>query len=231
MTAGRAVADGGELEGLMLSGLGVAHIAAHQYPEAIDVLGNALARTRAGGNRGDEGYVHNNLAVSYSGLGRYVEAADAFEQALALAVDPDRIAEAQALNNIGFVRTLAGGDGVPALTRALELATAAQYHSLRAEALDGLGHAFRHRDDAAALDYLFQAVAAFRDLDDHARIPDVLTTAGQVLIDLGDMARARTYLIEALTLCRASGDEHTERAVLEHLARADDIPATVVGAG
>jgi DNA-binding SARP family transcriptional activator/tetratricopeptide (TPR) repeat protein len=207
-----------ELGGLMRSALGVSCIFTRRFDEALDVLHEALVLTQASGNRSDEGYVHNNLAVANAGLRRFDEAAESFGRAMDLHTGTDALAAA--LNNVGYAHVLNGDHAASLeyLPEALTLARETQDLALEASVLHGLGVAHRLRGDCdQALSYLTEALAANRKVGFERHVPVVLNDIGETVLSRGDYPLALKHFTEALAASIELTDQHNESVALGHI--------------
>jgi tetratricopeptide (TPR) repeat protein len=210
-----------ELGGLMRSALGVSCIFTRRFDEALDVLHEALVLTQASGNRSDEGYVHNNLAVANAGLRRFDEAAESFSRAMDLHNGTNALAAA--LNNIGYAHVLNGDHAASLeyLPRALTLARETRDLALEASVLHGLGVAHRLRGDCdQALSYLTEALAANRKVGFERHVPVVLNDIGETVASRGDYPLALKHFTEALAASIELADQHNESVALGHIGHA-----------
>ncbi|MBB5873460.1 DNA-binding SARP family transcriptional activator/Flp pilus assembly protein TadD [Allocatelliglobosispora scoriae] len=206
--------------GLMRSALGVALNAGRRYAEALDVLAEALPLAIAGGDRRDEGHVHNNMAIAHAGLRRFDEAAVAFGRALELHSRNDPAAVAVALNNVGYAEVQAGRSPVDRLSTALALAREVGNLPLEAAVQHGLGLACRNGGDhEAALRWLRDSVDTYRRIGDLREVPGGLADIGATLLVTGDHGGALAHFGEALELSRAHADRHVESVVLGQVGR------------
>ncbi|MET0237334.1 MAG: BTAD domain-containing putative transcriptional regulator, partial [Kibdelosporangium sp.] len=218
-----------ELGGLMRSALGVSCIFTRRFDEALDVLHEALVLTQASGNRSDEGYVHNNLAVANAGLRRFDDAAESFSRAMELHSGTNALAAA--LNNVGYAHVLNGDHAASLehLPRALTLARETGDLALEASVLHGLGVAHRLRGDCEqALKFLTQALEANRRVGFERHVPVVLNDIGETLVSAGDHPLALGHFTEALAASVELTDQHNESISLGHIGHthllAGDLP-------
>jgi DNA-binding SARP family transcriptional activator/Tfp pilus assembly protein PilF len=223
LAAARRLADPA-VEGLMLSGLGVACIAARRHAEALEHLRPALALMRASGDRRGEGHAYNNIAVALGELRRFDEAIVACERALAVHTgNGHRLGMRLALNNLGCAHTRVGeiDRGVAYLERGLQLARDDRDPRLEAALRHSLGEAHRRRGDhQAALDCFARSLALRRGLGERRYEAEALTEIGLTRLDAGDPAAARDIAWQAHQLSREVGDQHLEAVAAAQLGRA-----------
>jgi DNA-binding SARP family transcriptional activator/tetratricopeptide (TPR) repeat protein len=216
--------DDPAVEGLMLSGLGVACIAARRHAEALEHLRPALELMRASGDRRGEGHAYNNIAAALGELRRFDEAIVACERALDVHTgNGHRLGMRLALNNLGCAHTRIGelDRGVAYLERGLQLARDDQDGRLEAALLHSLGEAHRRRrDHRAALDCFAGSLALRRGLGERRSEAEALTDIGLTHLDAGDPVAARDSAWQAHVLSREVGDEHLEAVAAAHLGRA-----------
>ncbi len=211
-------------EGLMRSGLGVAHIMTRRFEEALDCLYPALELTRATGDLRREGHVSNNIATAYAGLRRFDEALKAFTRALEVhRANGDRLGVALALNNIGTAHIRLGQPDLSfaQLTQALRLTREIDNPRVEAGVLVSLGEAYhRQQRFAEALDHLHRALDIRRSIGDRRREVDTLTAIGSAQLDQGDQMAALASFQAALGLSQDLADQHLISVCLAQLAGA-----------
>jgi tetratricopeptide (TPR) repeat protein len=211
-------------EGLMLSGLGVAMIAAHRHDEALDRLREALPLMRASGDQRGEGHVHNNIAVVHSGLGRFDLAIEAFSAALAIhTANGYRLGVALALNNIGhtYVRMGQPELGFADLVKSVAMFREIDNPRLEASALHSLGEASLGLGDTlAALDHLSAALEICRRIGNRRDEAAMLNSLGAVHLRRSEHAAALARFDQARLLVRELADAHLEAITLNHAGEA-----------
>ena len=211
-------------EGLMRSGLGVAHNMTRRFDEALDRLYPALELTRATGDRRREGHVCNNIATAYAGLRRFDEALDAYLRALEVhTANGDRLGIAIALNNIGTSHIHLGHPerSFDHLGPALRLSQEIDNPRLEAGILASLGEAYlRQGRLAEALAQFQRALDIRRAIGDRRREVDTLTSIGVARLGTGDHATALDDFREALRLSHELADQHLVSVSLTRLAGA-----------
>jgi tetratricopeptide (TPR) repeat protein len=212
------------VSGLMLSGLGVACIAARRHAEALEHLRPALELMRASGDERGEGHVHNNIAAALGELHRYEEAIESCERALAVHTRTGhRLGMRLALNNLGTAHTRVGDAerGIGYLERGLRLARDDGDARLEAGILQSLGEAHHRRGrHADALRTYRQALELRRRLGERRYEVETLTEIGRAELDAGDPAAARETARAAYRLSRDVGDQHLEALAAAQLGRA-----------
>jgi len=223
LAAARTLADPA-VEGLMLSGLGVACIAARRHADALEHLRPALELMRASGDRRGEGHAYNNIAAALGELRRYHEAIVACERALAVHTqNGHRLGMRLALNNLGCAHTRIGeiDRGIAYLDQGLQLARDDEDVRLEAGILHNLGEAHRRRGDhRPALDCFAQALALRRGTGERRYEAETLTEIGLTHLDAADPVAARDSVWQAYQLSREVGDQHLEAVAGAQLGRA-----------
>ncbi|MGW4466259.1 AfsR/SARP family transcriptional regulator [Micromonospora sp. NPDC004704] len=218
VAAARQVGDPAT-EGLMLSGLGVAHIMARRFDAALASLQEALPLMLASGDQRGAGHVYNNIAAAYSGLRRFDEAVTAFRHALAIhTASGYRLGIALALNNTGHTYVRMGRPDLssPDLAEALTISREVGNPRLEAAVLHSLGEADLGRgalDDA--LDHLGQALLVYQAIGDRRYEAETMNGLGLALLRRGDPDAAISPLRRALLLTRDLADQHLE-AITRH---------------
>ncbi|WP_329109586.1 tetratricopeptide repeat protein [Micromonospora sp. NBC_01699] len=234
VAAARQVGDPAT-EGLMLSGLGVAHIMARRFDAALEGLHEALPLMLASGDQRGAGHVYNNIAAAYSGLRRFDEAVTAFRHALAIhTASGYRLGIALALNNTGhtYVRMGRPELSAPDLAEALRISREVGNPRLEAAVLHSLGEADLGRgalDDA--LDHLGQALLVYRAIDDRRYEAETMNGLGLTLLRRGDVAAAVGPLERALLLTRDLADQHLEAVTRHNLGQVHLSAGDLAGAG
>jgi tetratricopeptide (TPR) repeat protein len=211
-------------EGLMRSGLGVAHIHTRRFDEALDCLYPALELTRASGDRRREGHVSNNIATAYAGLRRFDEALEAYLRALEVhRANGDQLGIALALNNVGTAHIRLGRPDLSFshLIPALRLSREIDNPRIEAGVLVSLAEAC-HRQGrfAEALDHLHRALDIRRSIGDRRREVDTLNALGAALLAAGDDVAALESFRSALEVSNDLADQHLISVSLTQLAGA-----------
>ncbi|GHJ38073.1 tetratricopeptide repeat protein [Streptomyces sp. TS71-3] len=194
--------------------LGRAHVVLGHHQEAIEALNEALALSERQDDRALQAQAHYTLA-SIDPDGR--QAVEHARRALELYRGLDQpIAEANALNAVGWLAALLGEDNDMAreyCQAALVLYKHHQDMDGQAQTLDSLGyidhHTGRHHD---AVRHYREALSLYRDLDNAYEIAETLDRLGHSHAALGDHGQAATVWREARDLFRQQGrDEEAER--------------------
>ncbi|HST67591.1 MAG TPA: BTAD domain-containing putative transcriptional regulator [Mycobacteriales bacterium] len=212
------------ISGLMLSGLGVACIAARRHAEALEHLRPALELMRSSGDRRGEGHVHNNIAAALGELHRYGEAIESCERALEVhTANGHRLGMRLALNNLGCAHARVGEveRGIAYLERGLRLARDDGDRRLEAGILHSLGETHRGRGaHREALDALGQALRLRRRLGERRYEVETLIEISRARLDAGEPGPARDHALAAHRLGVAVGDQHLEAVAAAQLGRA-----------
>ncbi|GIF63391.1 SARP family transcriptional regulator [Asanoa ishikariensis] len=213
------------VEGLMRSGLGVAHIAARQYEAALDHLREALRLMAAAGDLRGIGHAYNNLAAALGELGRFEEAIGACHEAHTVHVaNSHTLGAILALNNLGHLYARVGqpDESLHHLHRGLLLARDADDRRLEAAIQHGIGETHRATGALEAALEAFTAALALRRAAGNRRYEArTLVELGATLIDAGREAEAGKPLDEAAAIADDLSDEHTAdraRAQLHRLS-------------
>jgi tetratricopeptide (TPR) repeat protein len=194
------------------------------YHEWIESHLIGIAAARADGDWAGETMLLNHLGLAFHGLGRFGEAHEYFEQALASHREMgDRQGEATALNSLGLAL-----DGLGRTQEAIShFIRAARMHrelgDRRGEALNrvNLGRAFSGLGDGAkAYRHLTSARSAFAALSDRYNEARVLHSLGRLYARDGQAGAAVDHLLLALVIMRELGSPFEEAQVLEILGDA-----------
>jgi DNA-binding SARP family transcriptional activator/tetratricopeptide (TPR) repeat protein len=223
LDAARQLGDPGA-EGLMHSGLGVAHIMTRRFDEALECLYLALPLMRASGDKRGEGHVHNNIAVANAEQRHFDDAVEAFEQALALhTANGHAVGIALAQSNIGeaYIRMGRAELSVGYLAQALTICREIGNPWLEARALHNIGQASAKRGDhPGAMEHLGAALAVRRRIGDRRHEVETLNDLGMAHLMADDHEAALDNLRQALELSREIVDEHAEASTLNNIGRA-----------
>ncbi|MDG4820533.1 BTAD domain-containing putative transcriptional regulator [Asanoa sp. WMMD1127] len=199
------------VEGLMRSGLGVAHIAARQYEAALDHLREALRLMAAAGDKRGIGHAYNNLAAAYGELGRFEEAIDACHEAHAVHVaNAHTLGAILALNNLGHLYARVGQpeESLLQLRSGLRLARDADDRRLEAAIQHGIGETHRSTGASEPALAAFAASLALRRAAGNRRYEArTLVEIGATLIAAGRGAEAGKPLDEALAIAEELADD------------------------
>ncbi|RKR92057.1 DNA-binding SARP family transcriptional activator [Micromonospora pisi] len=223
VSAARQIGDPAT-EGLMLSGLGVAHIMARRFDAALTSLHEALPLMLASGDQRGAGHVYNNIAAAYSGLRRFDEAVTAFRHALAIhTASGYRLGIALALNNTGhtYVRMGRPERSAADLAEALAIAREVGNPRLEAAVLHSLGEADLGRGALdEALDHLGRALLVYQAIGDRRYEAETMNGLGLALLRKGDPVAATSPLRRALLLTRDLADQHLEAVTRHNMGQA-----------
>jgi tetratricopeptide (TPR) repeat protein len=133
----------------------------------------------------------------------------------------DRLAQANALSDLGVVRRLATGDypgAAQALEEALDIYRDLDDRLGQANALNDLGMVRGLTDDyPAATQHLEQALGIYRDLGDRLGQANALNDLGMVRRMTGDYPAATQMLEEALSIYHDLGDRLGQAGALNNL--------------
>lgn len=201
--------------------LGRAHVMLGHHQEAIDALNQALALSEQQNDRALQAQAHYTLASIWPDGRRALEHA---RRALDLYRGLDQpIAEANALNAVGWYAALLGDHDDTAREHCQAALALFQYHrdvAGQAQTLDSLGyidhHSGRHHD---AVQHYGQAISLYHDLDNSYETADTLDRLGHPHVALGDHDRAREVWREARDLYRQQGRDQEAEQVERQLDR------------
>ena len=132
----------------------------------------------------------------------------------------DRLSEASALNDLGFVRSRAGdyAAAVPDLQAALDIYRDLGDRLGQANALTGLGYAWANTVDlVGAAEALDAALGIYRDLGNRLGEAGALNSLGNARARAGDFAGAVMAHEAALGIYRDLGDRYGQGTVLNNL--------------
>ncbi|WP_431683783.1 tetratricopeptide repeat protein [Kitasatospora sp. KL5] len=224
-------------EGQALTNLGLALQEVGRFDDAIDAhnraadiftdLGNRHGKGQALNNLGDrysEGSALTNLGVALMEVGRFDDAIDAHNRALAIYRDlGDRHGEGSALTNLGVALMEVGrfDDAIDAHNRALAIYRDLGDRHSEGSALTNLGVALMEVgrfDDA--IDAHNRALAIYRDLGDRHSEGKALTSIGLALMTGGRFDGAIDALNRAADIFTDLGDRPGEGMALTSLGLA-----------
>jgi DNA-binding SARP family transcriptional activator/Tfp pilus assembly protein PilF len=196
------------------------HTAAY-YPEASTI--HACAR-RAAHNTGDqaaEADALTGLGVVDWEQGRYPQAAEHLQQALALYRETgDRPGQARAFNNLGIADWGQGRyvQAADHYRQALALYRETGDRHGEAHVLNNLGNIERRAGRyPQATSNLEQALALYRETGDRNSEASVLNNLGDVELWQGRYPQATSNLEQAVALCRETGNRNSLARVLDSL--------------
>ena len=191
------------------------------YPDAVVIHNHARNAAHLTGDHAAEATALTSLAVVDRMQGRYQQATDHLEQALALlGRSTDRAAEARALTDLGTVELLRGlyAQAGVHLQQAAALLRESHDQAREAWALDNLGFVdFRLGRYQQASHHLQQALALFRETGDRAGEAQALTDLGCVDQRQGRYAQAIGNIHQALILWSETGVRTGETEALNSL--------------
>ncbi|PSL56910.1 NB-ARC domain-containing protein [Saccharothrix carnea] len=194
------------------------------FDDAVTLHTHAVTAGRQQRDDAAEGRALHNLGVVYQRLGRYLEARDHLEEAIAaLRRAGSRRVEALALADLGHVHMLLGqydkalacdSDGLLLFEAEGERTGQGQVLNNMGLVLDRLG---RHDE---SVEHTQRALALFRETDDRPRMGYALNDIGVALQHLDRHHEAKGYHEEALDLARATHDRALEAEALNGLGNA-----------
>jgi len=197
-----------ELEAVTLSNLGLLYRQSGDYQQAIGWYHQASVFLRSQ-NTVSGALILNNLGVCYQSLADYYQARSHFERALA------QFVALKSASNIVLVRLNLGrtfmlqGDNAYArrlLEQSLSDATAGNYRSLRADALNDLGQLRLAEKAPVEARKLFEnARELHRMIGDHRMEASDLYYLGLAAESSGDPSTARKCLFDSLEIRRSGG--------------------------
>ena len=189
--------------------------------DAVVVHSHARHAARETGDRAAEATALTNLGNIDWQQGRYQQATDHHQQAIALFREAgDQIGEARALGNLGGIDWQEGRyqQATDHQQQAIALFREAGDRTGEARALSNLGGvAERMGRYQQAADHLQQALALCRETGDRYGEARALGNLGAVDERLGRYQEAADHLQQALTLCRETGERIGEANALDNL--------------
>lgn len=214
-------------EGVMYTGLGVAHSDLRKYTTAIDYHERAHAIFEDLGDPHGQAWNLNNLGVIYVELNRLNEAADCFQRAMPMFRDTGEAqGEAICLNNLGDTARRLGqlDTAIEHLKRALGVQRRADDRAGFQYTLHSLGdvhHDIGHYEQA--VQYYHEAVATTHALGDQRKLARSLSQLARTLDTVGDINAARQYRQQALEILETLGDDQAD--ALRELLNSHGAPA------
>jgi len=192
------------------------------YPDAVAIHTHALHAARGADDRTGEAHALTNLGLVSWRQGRYQQAADHLQQALALFREiGDQVGEARALGNLGLVYMRQGRyqQAADHYQQALNLLREIGDQVGEARALGNLGAvSWRQGCYEQAADHLQQALTLFREIGDRAGEAEALNGVGETLYATGNPKQARAHHYTALTLASQIGDRYEQARAHDGLA-------------
>jgi DNA-binding SARP family transcriptional activator/tetratricopeptide (TPR) repeat protein len=221
-TAAQAAGHGWPAHAIRLAAILFRYLeSAGHYAEIVSVNTRARRAARDIGDRTAEAEALNNMTIVDLQQGRYEQAGDQLEQALALYQETgDRNGEARALGNLGILRYQQGRyqQAIGYQQRSLKLRRDAHDQAGEANTLNNLGlTGTRQGHYAKAADHLEQALALYQETGDRNGEAYALSNLGHVNALQASYQQAAARLDQALALFRETGDPVGEAAVLTHL--------------
>jgi CHAT domain-containing protein/tetratricopeptide (TPR) repeat protein len=221
LSAARSAKNSG-LESHALSCLGQCYSALFNRPLAIEYWEKAVKVDEAAGEISKQAYNLELLAGAYLGSGERESALAAYGKALAIyrrqSGTTARHLESYVLNNMGGVYGDLGDNRKAIEVRLEALGIQRQLGSTSAEAstLERIAIAYSNlKEPKTAVIFLEQALAAYKNVADHAGEASVLGTLSSVyLFNLNDPPKAREYSEQSLGVARAGGVAESEAEAL-----------------
>lgn len=184
------------------------------HPEAAAIHTHARRAAQRDGDRAAEADALNSLGVMDLRQGRFEQASDHFEQALALYRQTgNQTGEARALSNLGFIDFLRGRPRQAAehLTQSLGLFREIGDQVGEARTLASLGYVdLRQGRYEQAADHLRQSLILCKDAGDRGGEARALGNLGEIELRLCHFQQAAAHVQQALTLFREIGDRISE---------------------
>ncbi len=206
-----------------LTNLGLCRYRLGEYPQAIDLLTQALAIAREiGGRWGEDAAL--GLGYCHWELGEYPQAIDLLTQALAIAREiGDRPGEGIALGNLGYCHVDLGEypQAIDLFTQALAIARDVDDPRVKGAVLNLLGYCHSSVGEyQQAIDLLTRALAIARDIGDRYVEANALGYLGRAWLTSGDARRAAELLEQAISVADATGNIEPAVEARSGLARA-----------
>ncbi|MDQ3765296.1 MAG: tetratricopeptide repeat protein [Actinomycetota bacterium] len=191
------------------------------YPDALTVLTHARCAAHHISDLSAEARALTNLGLVYFWQGRYQQATEHHQQALALCRETgDRAGEADALTRLGLVYQQQGSyqQATEHHQQALTLFREIGHRDGEANVLDDIGVAYWHQGRyGQAAEHLEQALALFRKIDHRVGEGHALGYLGLVHYRQGRYEQAAEHLQQGLALFREIGHRVGEAHTLAHL--------------
>ena len=218
-------------EGVTLNNMAEVYISLGQYERALEYYQQALAINRATGERFEQGSTQaeegirnyliqsseragqsteqkllNNIGVAYSRLGRYEQALEYLQQALAihrkLGIFGNENTQATTLNNIGTAYLGLGlyEQALESFQEALTIQRARRNRPAEGTTLNNIGVAYLGLGQyEQSLESYQQALTIFKEVGARASESTSLSSIGTALFESNQLARAEAMLYEAIT--------------------------------
>lgn len=182
------------------SNLGILKWEQGDYPQASELISQALEIEKASTLRRNEGVDTNNYGLVLKSAGRHEEALNYFKNSIAIAKEVGNVRdEAIALSNMALVYRILGeyGKAKNAYTQALNLYQTVSFKEGQASTLLGLGKLceLENNDYNSALDYYRQANALYEELEIPRGVAESLNQLGRVLRKASAPKRATRDLV------------------------------------
>jgi tetratricopeptide (TPR) repeat protein/transcriptional regulator with XRE-family HTH domain len=195
------------------------------YPELRTIHGHARRTARDTGERVAEAGALYGLAMADLHQGRYRQAVDLMQQALALCREArDQIGQARALSNLGIARIQLGHYHSASVNLRQALAVYREVGDLfgEARAINNLGLVeLRQGQYQQAVEHLNQALALHQQVGDQANETVCLANLGVVDLRRGRYQQAGRYLKRALALSQEIGNPINTAYSLTNLGAVD----------
>jgi tetratricopeptide (TPR) repeat protein len=190
------------------------------YPDALTIHTHARHAARYTGDSASEAHALTNLGVVSWQQGRYKQATDHLQQALALFSEiNDRTGEVRALTNLGLLSWQQGHfqQAAEHLQQALTLAREIGHQAGETRALTSLGLVYQHQGHyQQATKHQQQSLALCREIGDRAGYEaETLNSVGETHHATGYHEQAHVHHNAALTLASQTGDRY-EQARAHH---------------
>ncbi len=192
------------------------------WQDAIDILQHAADHWSHTGDQPAQCHALLCLSSNHANTGRYAQAVEAGERALAIArAIGDREAEWEAYRNLGVIYWHIGENETAVVMHqrafAIGIATGNVLNQARSRnntaiSLLALGELER------ALDHFQNAISGFRSAGDEAGVIRTLNNVGDLYARRGDYAQARKAFEELLPLTESTGNAYTQAMVRTNLA-------------
>jgi tetratricopeptide (TPR) repeat protein/ribosomal protein L31 len=204
-----------------LNGLGFVHRQKSDYGEARECYHQALALSRASGNRLEEAQALNDLGVTAFYQRDFPEARTCHQKALEIRrTIGDRAGEGASLGNLALVTRDAGdyGQAQDYLSEALTIQQTVGNRWDEANVWNDMGIVYLLAGDLPGARGCFEkALKLSREMGAEGIQAYFLGNLGLVVRDLGDLAEAEKLLAEGLALAEKQGDKNLIALFLSHL--------------
>jgi len=192
-----------------------------EYEQALNYYNQAISIFRAIGERDQEAYSLNQIALTYQDMGEMQKSLEAYKQSLAILNSiGNRAREGVTLNNIGNTYTNIGEyeKALDAFTQALLVSRDIENRWLEAKALSNIGGIYRILGETQkALDYYNQALSLHETVGDKEGEAITLNNIGGIYNISGEQQKAIEYYNRALPLHRFLGNRYQEAITLTNI--------------